>query len=337
MYKISVIVPVYNNEEYIVACINSIVGQSVFKEMEIIVINDGSTDASRERLKMFENYENITIIDKCNEGSGIARNVGIDVAKGEFLMFVDGDDRLAASDIAEVLYNAAIENQVNICSGNFVRLINGRLIDRYEKRRKFLAYSKEGVIPIRDIQFPYGHQRYIFKTDYIRGKNIRYTSYKRGQDATFCADALANDENMFHLNRNVYIYRTSQKKVKFSLQKSMDYMHSFIHILELADKMNWTYMADNAAFEMRIFCIKTMYAQMTRDDWGIIDEANACIDFWNHGHKKKLKRLLAYESFKAKGIAYWKQYLEVNICRFRDKIFANLVYLFFSKPDAVIQ
>ena len=337
MYKISVIVPVYNNEEYIVACINSIVGQSVFKEMEIIVINDGSTDASRERLKMFENYENITIIDKCNEGSGIARNVGIDVAKGEFLMFVDGDDRLAASDIAEVLYNAAIENQVNICSGNFVRLINGKLVDRFENRRKYLAYSKEGMIPTRDFQFPYGHQRYIFKTDYIRGKNIRYTAYKRGQDATFCADALADDESMFHLNRNVYVYRTSHKKVSFSLQKSTDYLRSFIHILKLADKMNWEYMADNAAFEMRIFCIKTMYIQMSKDDCGIIDEANACIDTWNRGHEKKLRHLLVYDEFKAKGIAYWKQFLEVNTCRLRDKIRAKLIYMLFSKPEDAFQ
>ena len=337
MYKISVIVPVYNNEEHIVDCINSVVGQVVFKEMEIIVINDGSTDASRERLKIFEKFENVTIIDKCNEGSGIARNVGIDAAKGEFLMFVDGDDRLASSDIAEQLYNAAVENRVNICSGNLVRLINGRLVDRFEDRRKYLAYSREGMISTRDFQFPYGHQRYIFRTEYIRGKNIRYTAYKRGQDATFCADALANDEKMFHLNRDVYIYRTSHKKVTFSLLKSTDYMHSFIHILKLADKMDWAKMAENTVFEMRVFCIKTMYAQMSKDDWSIVDEANACIDAWNQGHERKLKRLLAYEDFKTRSFAYWEQYLEVNLCRLRDKIRGKLVYFFYSKPEAAIQ
>lgn len=95
MIKVSVIVPVYNGESYIKACIDSILNQTL-KEIEIIVINDGSIDNTN---KVLENYRKeypnqIKVIEKENEGQGKARNVGINLAKGEFLTFVDSDDTI---------------------------------------------------------------------------------------------------------------------------------------------------------------------------------------------------------------------------------------------------
>ena len=90
--KLSVIIPVYNVEEYIGECLESILNQP-FKDFEIICINDGSTDNSLEVLKKYKDKdERIIIIDKKNEGSGIARNTGINIARGDYLFFIDGDD-----------------------------------------------------------------------------------------------------------------------------------------------------------------------------------------------------------------------------------------------------
>ena len=94
MKKISVIVPVYNTEEYIEKCINSITGQT-YKNLEIIVVNDGSTDNSLNILKSLQSKDSrIRIINQENKGVSAARNTGLDNTTGEYIAFVDSDDYL---------------------------------------------------------------------------------------------------------------------------------------------------------------------------------------------------------------------------------------------------
>lgn len=104
MVKVSLIVPVYNTAKYLRKCIDSILNQTL-KEIEVIIINDGSKDNSEDIIKSYKD-ERITYIKKRNEGIGKTRNLGIDKAKGEFIAFVDSDDYLSAN-FCEVLYNKA--------------------------------------------------------------------------------------------------------------------------------------------------------------------------------------------------------------------------------------
>ena len=102
--KISIIIPVYNVEKYLEQCLKSVINQT-FKDIEIICINDGSTDNSLEILEAFQKQdERIKIINKQNEGQGIARNEGLKVAKGEYISFIDPDDWVAQG-MYEFLYN----------------------------------------------------------------------------------------------------------------------------------------------------------------------------------------------------------------------------------------
>lgn len=120
MLKVSIIVPVYNAEKYIKECIESLINQTL-KEIEIICINDGSTDNSLNILKDYEKLDNrIKIIDKENAGQSVARNLGIEMAKGEFLGFVDSDDWVD-SDYFEKLYNAAIDLDSEISCAGYIR------------------------------------------------------------------------------------------------------------------------------------------------------------------------------------------------------------------------
>ena len=97
--KVSIIVPVYNVEEYLVKCLDSLVNQTL-KEIEIICINDGSTDNSLEILNTYAQKDSrITIIDKKNEGVSAARNTGLNISKGEYIMFVDSDDYLELPNV----------------------------------------------------------------------------------------------------------------------------------------------------------------------------------------------------------------------------------------------
>ena len=117
MIKVSVIVPVYNIEEYIERCLDSLVHQDL-KDMEIIVVDDGSTDNSPKICKSYaKKYPNIKYISQRNQGLSAARNTGISAAKGEYIGFVDGDD-FVKNGMFSTLYNNAIKNDVLIsCCG----------------------------------------------------------------------------------------------------------------------------------------------------------------------------------------------------------------------------
>ena len=112
--KVSVIVPVYNVEKYLEQCLDSIFEQTL-SPIEVICINDGSTDSSPEILKRYaEEYENLRIIHKENGGLSSARNVGLDAAQGEYLLFIDSDDWMDAPNSVEELYDRAVASSLDL-------------------------------------------------------------------------------------------------------------------------------------------------------------------------------------------------------------------------------
>ena len=113
--KVSVIVPVYNVEKHLDFCLGSIIAQTL-SDIEIICVNDGSTDSSPDILQHYAKLDNrIKIINQQNAGLSVARNTGMKVARGEFLGFVDSDDYISLK-FFELLYNAAKQNDSEIAS-----------------------------------------------------------------------------------------------------------------------------------------------------------------------------------------------------------------------------
>lgn len=116
--KVSVIIPVYNTEEYLGNCLTSICTQTL-EDLEIICINDASEDNSLNILNDFANKDKrIKVINfSLNKGAAQARNYGIEIAKGEFISFIDSDDYLETADFYEKLYNKAIQTNADITKG----------------------------------------------------------------------------------------------------------------------------------------------------------------------------------------------------------------------------
>lgn len=115
---ISIIVPVYNVGEYVAKCIESIVNQT-YTNLEIIIVNDGSTDNSGAICERYaEKDDRIIIIHQENQGLSMARNNGIDIATGEYIGFIDSDDWIEP-DMFETLYTVAVENDADISMCNF--------------------------------------------------------------------------------------------------------------------------------------------------------------------------------------------------------------------------
>lgn len=116
--KVSVIIPVYNVEDYLTRCLMSVVNQT-FKDLEIILINDGSTDGSGELCRRWKEKDNrIILIEQENKGLGPARNVGIRAASSEYILFIDSDDWWELNTV-ETLHRAAKENDADIIYMNF--------------------------------------------------------------------------------------------------------------------------------------------------------------------------------------------------------------------------
>ena len=108
--KISVIIPVYNVEKYLGECLESIINQTL-RDIEVICVNDASTDSSLSILKEYASKdERIKIIDKENEGSGYARKCGLDIATGKYILFCDSDDYYVSNDVFEKIYNEIEKN-----------------------------------------------------------------------------------------------------------------------------------------------------------------------------------------------------------------------------------
>ena len=115
--KLSIIVPVYNVEEYLERCIDSLLHQDLPQEnYEIIIVNDGSTDGSYDIAKrLTSTYKNIRLFSQENQGQSVARNKGIDVAKGKYIMFVDSDDGLFSNVLGKLLSEAE-KNDLDVCA-----------------------------------------------------------------------------------------------------------------------------------------------------------------------------------------------------------------------------
>lgn len=117
--KISIIVPCYNVEKYLDECLRSIADQTL-KEIEVICVNDGSTDKTLEIIRRYADGDNrFIVIDKENEGYGKSMNRGLDTATGDYIAIVESDDWIEP-DAMETLYNAAIKNDADLVKANFV-------------------------------------------------------------------------------------------------------------------------------------------------------------------------------------------------------------------------
>lgn len=112
MVKISIIITVYNSEKYIEKCLNSIKNQT-FKDYEVLIINDGSKDKSKQKIEQFLTDKRFKLYNRTNHGIGASRNFGIKEAKGNYVMFIDSDDYIE-KDTLKILYNKITKDNLDV-------------------------------------------------------------------------------------------------------------------------------------------------------------------------------------------------------------------------------
>ena len=232
--KISVIIPVYNTEEYLKESLDSVTSQTL-KEIEIICIDDGSKDKSSEILLEYaQKDKRITIIKQPNLGPAQARNHGISIAKGEFIAFMDSDDMYPNNHTLEYMYTSAKKNKVLICGGSLIQLKHGIMITDASKFEEGYTFKKDGIIEYKDYQFDYGYWRFIYNRQFLKENQIYFPNYLRQEDPLFFIKAMWTAKSFYALAQPTYTYRASYKQITWTEQKSYDVVKA------LTDVLNYT-------------------------------------------------------------------------------------------------
>ncbi|MBR3358752.1 MAG: glycosyltransferase, partial [Solobacterium sp.] len=199
MKTISVIVPVYNGEKYIDNCLNSILKQTL-EDIEVICVNDGSTDSSSEILHRFAKADDrIKVIDKKNQGAGAARNDGIRSSEAKYIAFMDADDLYPGNSVLKTLYETAENNNADICGGYICS--NGNL-----DGDAFRKFSREGFFPVKEEQIDYGFSRFIYKRACLLENNVFFPERSVFEDPVFLVKALHAAGKYYAVNECTYIY-----------------------------------------------------------------------------------------------------------------------------------
>ncbi|MDR2962974.1 MAG: glycosyltransferase [Bacteroidales bacterium] len=209
--KVSIIIPVYNVEDYLRNCLDSVVNQT-FRDIEIILIDDGSTDNSLEIMKEFAEQDvRIKIISQQNSGVSTARNKGFKEANGEYFLFVDSDDTILHNSV-EILYKHAIETKSDIVLGNVIYVYeNGEQTIIY--RRKEEIYSKSCmsgeecyVAFMKEKTFPPLVYLYFTKRELILKNNISFKEEIIHEDELWCVQVMLCATKVFLIDFLYYNY-----------------------------------------------------------------------------------------------------------------------------------
>lgn len=245
--KISVIIPVYNVEQYLEQCLNSIITQSL-KDIEIICIDDGSTDNSPKILADYQKKdERIKVITKKNEGQGIARNEGLKIAKGEYISFVDPDDWLEQG-MYEFLYNKFIETNAQIIHFDFQSFNEKKQkidsIKHFSKSVKktlgvkVLNDSTYNWLNIPNLKFPEMELTVwcrMFSNKLLKENNIFFAPFKHSEDNIFVISSCILAEKMVYVEKVFYNYRKRENsalnrasKEYFSVFENIELVKNFL-------------------------------------------------------------------------------------------------------------
>ena len=205
---ISIIVPVYNTEKYLPACLDSIVNQS-FNDFELILVNDGSTDNSKKICDEYAKTDRrIKVVNTENQGVSAARNTGIICSSGEYICFVDSDDTLD-KDYLSILLGHIIQSYDLVLCGYYVEK------DSIVENKIIFSSNKYDVVDRNQIFFIVEKFLFsapwckIFKSSIIKGNNIKFNEdMSLGEDLVFNFDYLNHVKHIFIINKCLYHYST---------------------------------------------------------------------------------------------------------------------------------
>lgn len=233
--KVSAIIPAYNVENYLKVCIESILNQTL-KEFEIIIVDDGSTDRTPEILEEYAQKDSrIKVITQTNQKQGAARNRGLEIAKGEYITFIDADDWVD-NNYFEAMYNASKRYDADIAISNSIR-------EKGKKQRYHFCFKEEKVYEGKQNIFNVVNMHWEPHSKFYKAeiaKKIKFAEQVFFEDDGYSIRFLNLSEKLVTVPDTAYHYisnPTSTIKGKATLAKEIDRINASVEAVEfLKDK-----------------------------------------------------------------------------------------------------
>ena len=222
MPKVSIILPVYNVESYLRQCLDSIIMQTL-EDIEIICVNDGSTDNSLEILQEYKNKDSrIKIINQENRGQGVARNIALENITGDYIGFVDPDDYISPN-MYKTLYETAIKHNCDIVEESFY--IKNEIRNYLKKRKNKLNLPKNKIFNYK-VKKNYVFSpnlaiwNKLYKTSFIKENDIKFFETKKGEDIIFTIKSRVLASKIVYIDNADYYYRIKKDNVPKSYKNT---------------------------------------------------------------------------------------------------------------------
>lgn len=238
--EISIIVPIYNVEKYLDRCIKSILSQT-FKDFELILINDGSTDESSNICEKYKGLDNrIVVIHKENGGLSSARNVGLDIAKGKYIGFVDSDDYIDENMYYE-LYRSITKNNSDISICKFIKVYNNNKVNLINNNLLEVNYSNiealQELYKNNSVDFIVAWNK-LYRSKLI--KEFRYPLGRKHEDEFIIHKLLYRCNKVTYINKELYYYYQRENSImnsKLSI-KDIDKVYFYLDRIKFFNSIN---------------------------------------------------------------------------------------------------
>lgn len=206
----SIIIPIYNAEDYLTRCINSVINQN-FTDYELILVNDGSTDSSKQICERYQKqFPQVILISQENKGHTMARNVGLKCARGKYVLFIDSDDWIESGMLSELFTVITQNDALDMILFGYQRVINGHV---YSKPLPFKEGFYDRTCIVKELHptlLTSGHfslsERVMTRELALRYQQIVDPRIRIGEDMLCCVCALANAKSIYVSKKVYYNY-----------------------------------------------------------------------------------------------------------------------------------
>ncbi len=286
--EVSIIIPVYNTDKFIIDCLDSVCKQSL-KEIEIICVNDGSTDRSRALLHEYARHDSrIHIISQENLGVAAARNTGIAVATGKYIQFIDSDDMLG-TDVLSYEVQQMIEKKLDVFYFDAHATFESVQLER-EKSNYKMYYQRENRYQdiqtgcqlftkwIKDGGFRANGNLQMIRRDFLLRSGVKYIPGIVQEDNAFTAELMLHAQRVCHENKPLYIRRVRPNSIMTKPQSFINTYGYFRCAMAMEKYFFKLDFSEDTQDALRIFCL-SLLENMARIYRGINEDEKVKIKF----------------------------------------------------------